>query len=180
MQQDSDHPTGVSDDSPRGGSAVSRARERKALAALELRRAGGNWDEIAQVLGYPTGRAALVSTEQTLEKQLKTEEGTAFMRKLAGDRLDRMLRGIWKKAIDENSPDQFAAIDRARGIIGDQRRLYGLDAPTEMVVHNPSLSEIEKWVAEVTSARAPQVEEGDIFDVDFYEEGDGPDALPAE
>jgi hypothetical protein len=176
MQQDSTDPTGVrdtqvrSDGTPVRGKEVQTARQRKAHAAIELRKAGASWDDVAQVLGYPTGRAALVATEKSLEKDLSTDESKEFMRRMAGQRLDRLLRGVWKKAIDEDHPDQFAAIDRARAIIADQRKTYGLDAPTEMVVHNPTGAELEKWVAQVMAAQSPAVEEADIFDAEFYED----------
>lgn len=178
MQQDSNDPTGVRDDQPRAngepvaGKEVQRARDRKANSAIQLRKAGASWEEIAEVLGFPTGRAALVATERALEKELQTEESKSFMRTMAGQRLDRMLRAVYPKAIDPEHPDQFAAIDRARALVADHRKLYGLDAPTEMVVHNPNQSEIEKWVSEVLSAQSPEVQEADIFDVEIVDDGD--------
>jgi hypothetical protein len=178
MQQDSSDPTGVkdthqrADGAPVGSKEVIRARERKANSAIALRRHGASWDEIAEVLGYPTGRMALVAVERALEKELQTEESKKFMRKMAGERLDRMLRAVYPKAIDEDHPEQFAAVDRARALIGDHRKLFGLDAPTEMVVHNPNQSEIEKWVSQVLEAQSPPVQEADIFDVESWEEGE--------
>lgn len=182
--QDPTDPTGVADLTPRGNSEVTRARTRKAHAAIELRREGADWEEVAQVLGFPTGRAALVATEKALEKDLQTEESRAFMRSLAGQRLDRMLKAMWPKAINPEHPEQYSALDRVRAIITDQRKLYGLDAPTEMVVHNPSAAELEKWVSAVVNQGAPELAEGDIFDIEIVDDGSvlngEPDAVPPE
>lgn len=178
LQQDSTHPTGISDDTPRGNSDVMRARDRKANSALQMRIAGASWEDIATVLGYPTARAALVSTERALEKELKTEESQSHMRSIAGQRLDRLLRAIWKKAINEEHPDQMAAVDRARLLIDRHAKLYGLDAPTEYVVTSPAQAELEKWVSSVISVQRPALEEADIFEVEFTEETDS--AVPSE
>ena len=181
--QDPTDPTGVSDDSPKGGSNVARARDRKANAAIQLRIAGANWDEIAQALGFPTARHALVATEKALEKELKTEENQTAMRSMAGKRLERLLRGVWTKAIDDKHPEHLIAVDKARLLIDRHAKLYGLDAPTEVVVTNPAQSELEKWVSTVIKESRPQVEEADIFDVEVIEdegdEGGEPLALPS-
>jgi len=180
MHQDSSEPTGVSDDSSRGGSAVARARDRKAHAAIQLRKAGADWAEVAEVIGYPTPRAALVAVENSLEKELKTEEGQKFMRTLAGQRLDRLLRSVWSKAVNPEHPDHLPAVDRARQIIDRHARLYGLDAPAEYVVHSPTQVELEKWVTRVVTASVPVLEEADIFEAEVINVEDEPDAASAQ
>ena len=175
MQQDSTDPTGVADNRYNqsgnrvGASVATRARSRKANAAIQLRLAGATWEEIAQSLGYPTARLALVATEKALEKQLNTEDRDK-MRRLAGMRLERLLRGIWTKAIDPDHPEHLLATTKAREAIADYRKLYGLDAPTEVIVHSPTVAEIERWVSSVVSYSVPQVEEYDIIDVDDDDE----------
>lgn len=184
--QDPNDPSGVSDDSPKGGSGVARARNRKANAAIQLRIAGASWAEVAEALGYPTPRAALVATERALENELRTEENKANMRSMAGKRLERMLRGVWSKAIDPDNPEHLLAVDKARLIIDRHAKLYGLDAPTEVVVTNPAQQELEQWVSEVIKSKAPQLDEADIFDAEWTEDENPPDdeggeplALPA-
>lgn len=162
MAQDSTDPTGVVSDNPRDKEVI-RARDRKANAAIQLRLEGCDWDEIAEAIGYPTGRAALVATERALEKELRTESKDA-MRKMADRRLTRLLQSVWKKAIDEESPEQMVAITKARELIADHRRLFGLDAPAEISLHSPSEGEIAAWVAEVAKVKMPELEEGDIFE----------------
>jgi hypothetical protein len=177
--QDPTDPTGVSGDGPRDNTNIVRARNRKANAAVQLRIAGASWAEIAETLGYPTPRAALVATEKALEKEMKTEESQTHMRSLAGKRLERVLRSVWAKAIDPSHPEHLLAVDRVRLLIDRHAKLYGLDAPQQFVVNSPTQIELEQWVATVVQQGRPALEEGDIFDVDWEEsdDDDGPEPL---
>ena len=166
--QDPSHPTGVASTIEVDGkvdSDAQRARHRKANAAIQMRIAGATWDEIAEVVGYPDGARALAMVEGQLERELRHESKDA-MRMMAGKRLERLLRSVWPKAIDPEHPDQLPAIGKAREIIGDHRKLFGLDAPTQIAVHSPAESEIAAWVATVVNHGKPALEEGDIFDLD--------------
>lgn len=150
---------------------VIRSRYRKANAALQLRKMGADWDEVAETLGYPTARAALVATEKALETELKTPESREFMRKLAVTRLDTLLRQVMPKALDPNHPEQMVAQQRAREHVMAQAKILGLEAPTEMVVHSPTLNELEAWVAKAMQGRQPDaLEEPDIFEIEYTEE----------
>jgi hypothetical protein len=176
MQQDSTDPTGVSAPTKQwhdGGNNAGRARNRKANAALQMRYAGATWNEIASALGYPTPRTAMVATEKALERELANADDREKLRKLAAARLDRLIRAVWPKAIDPDNPDQMIAVSKAREVIADHRKLFGLDAPTEVVVHNPSQTELEAWVARVVAFQIPEVVEYDIIGEEE------PRALPA-
>lgn len=175
-QQDSSDLTGVkhlSETNP-----PTRARERKANAAVELKVAGATWEEIARVLGYPTPRAAIVATERALEKRLLAEDRDK-MRAMAGQRLEKLLRSVWAKATDPYHPEHLLGVSRARDIIDRHAKLFGLDAPTEMVVHTPTMQEMERWAAQMLTEQAPAVQEADVIELDDSEwEETEPDALP--
>jgi len=109
------------------------------------------WDDIAASLGYPTGRTAKVAVERALERQLANDEDRAKMRRMAAVRLDRLLRSVWPKAINPEHPEHLAAVGKARDLLGDHRKLFGLDAPTEVTVHNPDAAEIEAFVARLVT-----------------------------
>lgn len=166
MAQDSTHETGILSDNDKDPSTI-RARDRKANAAIQLKASGANWEDIAEVLGFPTGRAAKVAVEKALEKELR-EESKEYLIKMADKRLETLLRGIWNKAIDTNSPEQMTAVSKAREIIADHRRLFGLDKPTEVAVYSPSEAELQEWVAEHVHT-GPSLEEDDIFEVEVLE-----------
>jgi hypothetical protein len=163
MQQDSSDPTGVSGESGQGhGKELAKARARKANAAVQMRLAGATWGEIAQALGYPTPRQALIATERALVKQLDNNEDREKMRKVAGARLERLLRSVWPKAIDPDSPDHLIAVGKARDLVDRHAKLYGLDAPTEVVVHTPTQTELESWVTRLLATSEPRVVGYDI------------------
>jgi hypothetical protein len=174
FEHDSTEDTGIKDLTPRGNSEVTRARERKAHAALDMALEGYSWTDIAEILGFPTGRAAQVATEQALEQSLLTETSQRHMRKLFERRYERLLKAFWKTAIDTESPDRFAAAKTVREILFDARRLMGLDAPQQYVVATPSSAELEAWVAKVQKHEMPALKEADIF------ADDEPDVVPGE
>src|SRR5215475_7110801 len=122
-----------------------------------MRLAGATWHEIAVGLGYPTERQALVSTERALVKQLQSTDDREKMRRLAGARLERLLRSVWPKAIDPDHPDHLTAVTKAREIVDRHAKLFGLDAPQEIVVHSPTQTELEAWVARVIALEQPPI-----------------------
>lgn len=159
--QDSSDPTGIAEYSP--GSHTIRARERKQNAALQMKLAGATWQEVAEVIGYPTARQAIVAVEQSLERELAHPDSQAQLRAMAGKRLERLLRSTWPKALNDENPEHLQAVGKAREILGDYAKLFGLNAPTEVTVHNPTTAELDRWVASVTAANAPPVTEYDII-----------------
>jgi hypothetical protein len=167
-RQDSTHPTGVSEVNPNHPGAsveASAQRARKADAALSLRLSGAAWGDIAQAVGYPTPRQAMLAVEKALVRQLNTDDDRDKMRVVAGARLERLLRAIWGKALNPSDPEQLAAVTKSRELIADYAKLYGLNAPAEVVVHSPSQSDLEDWVLRMTATLVPDVDEPDIFDV---------------
>jgi hypothetical protein len=99
---------------------------RKANAALQLAYSGATWSDIALALGYPTPRTARIAVETALERELKHTSDRERLRKMAGARLDRLLRAVWSKAIDTENPEQLVAVAKARDIVADHRKLFGL------------------------------------------------------
>lgn len=174
MEQDPTDPTGIRDDTPKGNSEVTRARHRKANAALQLHIAGVDLEDIAEQMGYPDGGAVRIAIELALERQL-VEEDRQAMRQMVGLRLQRLTRAVWSKAINPEHPDQMTAVREARANIAEFSKTFGLHAPTEMVVHTPTAAELEHWVARVVSQSVPQLEEQDIFEAEVVEETPEPD-----
>lgn len=170
MQQDSSDPTGVAKvDDVNPSKELVRARERKANASLDMALHGANWDQIAEVMGYPTPRLAKVAVELALEKNLSTVDKQK-MRLLIQGRYNAMVQAVASKALDEDHPEQLAALGRYREITADVRRMWGLDAPQEVLVTNPTEREITEWVGLTVSTGLPQVEEDDIVEGEVLED----------
>jgi len=174
--QDSNDPTGVVVVAGKHSKELTRARKRKANAALALSLAGADWKQISRSCGYPTPRAAKVAVELMLEKRLDAMDRDHLRLQVSG-RLDSLLRSVWNKAHDQDSPDHLPAVGRARDIIADHRKVWGLDAPTEVMVTSPTQGQLDEWVARVLSTTMPTVEEFDIVDGEVLEDEDPGDAV---
>lgn len=101
-------------------SAEASERHRK---ALELRKAGATYEQIASQLNYAGKSAARAAVQNAIKEIIR--EPAEEMLQLELSRLDAMLLGVWTKA---KSGDP-AAIDRAIRIMDRRSAYLGLDAP---------------------------------------------------
>lgn len=108
--------------------SVIAARER-AAKALELRKQGYTFREIAATAGYRTLAAAYDAVQRAMRDI--TAEPAEQLRALETSRLDRMLARIWPKV----EAGELPAIDRALKICERRCRLMGLDAKPEPQVN---------------------------------------------
>lgn len=163
LRQDDTEPTGVSSDGNRTYLVPAIERKEDAALGLILSRPRMSWSEVAEALGYSSPRAAKVAFENAWQRRVKNDDRTREkLRGWANGQMDMLISAAMAKALDPSHPEQLAAMGRVREIIADQRKLFGLDAPTEVNVHtNPSQQEIENWVAKMKGTT--KVEESDIF-----------------
>lgn len=109
--------------------AAARGREGEERA-LELRREGYSYREIAKAMGG-TPSLAHKRVSKAMERQLvRVADLAEQVKALELDRLDAMFRGVWKQASDGG----LLAIDRALRIMERRAKLLGLDAPLRTVV----------------------------------------------
>jgi methylase of polypeptide subunit release factors len=118
-------------------------------AAVAMKIAGAAYSEIAKAMDYRSADDARLAVERALASSVNDTDRER-LRFLEARRLERLLRSLWRKATDEADPEQLPAIRTALALIDRHARLYGLDAPTEMVVYTPSRLEIERFVASVS------------------------------
>ena len=130
----------MSSTSPRRIRAAELRRD-----ALELRRAGASIREIAATLSQRYGRRVAPSTVHKHLKAAREElqrqnaDLAAFYVDEELDRLDRLLRAVWPRAVQTPPPgdhraayDHLRYVDRAVRILESRRRLLGLDAPEKI------------------------------------------------
>lgn len=103
--------------------AVERQRK-----ALEMRKQGKAYSDIAAELGYKSGSGAHAAVRTALKKTLI--EPAEELRQIENARLDAMLAALWT-AIEKGDPKAIAA-----GVKISERRakLNGLDEPTGLDV----------------------------------------------
>lgn len=95
----------------------------KQRQALELRKAGVGFDEIAQRLGYRGASGAYYAVKTALQKTI--QQPANELREIEVARLDALLLGLWPEARKGN----VAKIDRVLRIMQRRADLLGLDAP---------------------------------------------------
>lgn len=155
---------------------VERPISRKAVSALSLRVAGASLEDIVRVVGFASTKEAATAIDKALKEELKSDpRNRDKMRSLANQRLERLLRGVWSKAVDPHHAEHLAAVGKAKELIDRHIKLYGLDAPTEMIVHNPNDGEIEAWVMSIMSNAAGNLEEYDILEGEVVSSDDDED-----
>lgn len=117
------------------------AAERRALA-IELRKAGHTFREIAEALGCSVSvahghvRAALADLAD------KTTSTAAQLRELEGSRMDALIAANWRLAMGGDTA--------AAGVVlrASERRskLYGLDGPVKVASTDPEGQDHVQWV----------------------------------
>lgn len=138
-------------------------------AAIFLKMKGYTYTQIAKHLNYASANHARLSVERGLAASVGPDE-KAQARFLNGRRLERILRGVWKKATNPESEEHLPAARVALALIDRHIRLYGADAPSEMVIYNPGQTEIDQWLKEATKhVREATPDEVDIIDAEIVE-----------
>ena len=96
------------------------------MIALELRKAGGSYREIARQLGVDVHTAHADVMAELAALREKTVEQAAELRDLELQRFDEMTAGLWPQ-VQKGSPPAVTAAVR----VSERRsRLLGLDEPT--------------------------------------------------
>lgn len=100
---------------------VNREKE---VAAINLRRTGMTYMEIAHELGYSDHAGALRAVRRGLQRAL--QEPADDLRQIEAARLDRAQEKIWAK-VEDGDPKAITVLLR---IMERRAKLLGLDAPT--------------------------------------------------
>lgn len=109
---------------------ITQAERRR--QALELRKAGATYEQIAAELGIRSKRAAW-GIVQTALAEITREPAQAVL-DLELSRLDAMLLGLWPTARKGN----HGAVDRVLRIMDRRARYLGLDATPDSSTLDPS------------------------------------------
>jgi hypothetical protein len=110
---------------------TSAARTRKLdrqVKALELRRMGNGYAEIARQLGIGKSQAHRLVQDGLADARAQISAGADDLRAEEISRLDGMLAGLWPDARRGSQ----GAVDRVLKIMERRARLLGLDAPMRL------------------------------------------------
>jgi hypothetical protein len=121
-------------------------RPSRSEAAVALKVSGATYNQIAKTLDYANAGQARQAVERALAATVTVEERDKA-RYIAGRRIESLLLGVWGKATDPKCDEHLSAARTALAFVDRHIRLYGLDAPAEMVVYTPAGEEMASWVA---------------------------------
>ena len=119
--------------------------------AIELRKAGAGFEEIARQLGYKDASGAYRAVKTALRKTI--QQPADELRALEAARLDAMLLGIYADARKGN----VAKIDRVLKIMARRADLFGLDAPKKTEDVTDHRREAEAIAAEIGKGDDPAI-----------------------
>jgi hypothetical protein len=122
-------------------------------AALELRKAGRTYDEIARMLDYSERSGAAKAVRRALAATV--QEPADELRRLEVERLDSLLAAMWPLAMD----GKLGAVDRVLSLMDRRAKLLGLDAPQRRAVDGvtrdafmQAVAGLESEISELESA----------------------------
>ena len=163
------------------------------IRAVELRKAGHSFFEIAQALGYQTKGAAWRAVRRALQRW--GAENVQELRQLEIARLDTITRKLWPKILGQKAraggvdddgnivepreeiPPDMDAMRLYLQVSQRRSRLLGLDAPMEVTLPGaeeyqstvqPVLDDVEDYMRLVDA-----IAEGEVIDVEAVDGDDG-------
>lgn len=122
----------------RNSAAKARTLDNQ-IKALELRRMGKGYVEIAAALGIGKSQAHRLVQAGLEDARAQVASDATELRAEEVSRLDAMLAGLWPEA----RKGSYAAIDRVLKIMERRAKLLGLDAPIKHSATDPT-GEIER------------------------------------
>lgn len=116
----------------RTSARMIRARERE-KKALELRKAGATYAQIAEKLGYSDPKSAWHAVMRALDRLPR--EDAEKVRRLELSRLDTIALRLWRKIVEEGD---IQAVNAYLRVMERRARYLGLDAPEKKALTDPS------------------------------------------
>jgi len=142
----------------------------RAQAAAVMLVSGADFATIAQVMDFESEDAARKAAETAMAASFDSWDKAHLRRVLTG-----RLEGLWRIAYTRAQNDRYsakeAATKNALAILDRLGKMYGIDEPTQVVLHSATSQQINDWVARVTSAEMKALpQEEDILDAEVVEE----------
>lgn len=150
---------------PKDTRAVTKASKLTIKAMLTPWMAGASYAELADLFDLPSPAAARQAIEKALvESAPDTINDRPMLVKKVSMTLDMLQRSIMMKALDGNNPDQRGYLDTVLKIVDRKAALFGLNAPSTMLIAAPGDDELRSFVEQLAVASGAELpEESDPF-----------------
>lgn len=140
----------------KGATDRAIAAERR-VQALELRKAGLTYDQIAERIGISRSQAHGYVTKALNALDAKAAETAEQLRRLEVERIDKMLSGLWLRAVGTRDvPSDPLVVDRVVKLMERRARLLGLDAPAKAQVELALESEVNDIARRLAQVLTPE------------------------
>ena len=123
-------------------SHLTKDRASRIESAVALKIAGATYPQIARALDYAHPALARQAVEKALSTSVSDEDRKA-QRAIASARIEALLRSVWRRANDPSDADHLGYMRGALALIDRYAKLWGLDAPIEVVSYTPSQMEYQ-------------------------------------
>lgn len=145
--------------------AVKKASKLTVKAMLTPWFAGASYAEIADLFHLPSPAAARQAIERALVEAAPDSVGDRSMLiQKQSMTLDMLQRSIMAKALDAKNPDQLGYINGILRIHDRKAALFGLNAPSTMLLAAPGDDELQAYIKQLAIASGGDVPvEGDPF-----------------
>lgn len=143
------------------------AAEEKRLWAVELRKTGMTYEQIAAEMGLKSGSAVYQMVSRALK--LMPAESIDQVRLLELRRLDALLRAVWNKAVN----DEEGAINRALRILERRARVLGLDIYADQRPMVTAVGPATINIQSITAVLPPGFEPPQALEADYSMDEDG-------
>lgn len=150
---------------PKDTRAVTKASKLTIKAMLTPWMAGASYAELADLFDLPSPAAARQAIEKALvESAPDTINDRPMLVKKVSMTLDMLQRSIMTKALDGKNPDQRGYLDTVLKIVDRKAALFGLNAPSTMLIAAPGDDELRSFVEQLAVASGAELpEESDPF-----------------
>lgn len=136
--------------------------------AVQMRLAGMSYSAITEQLGYPSSGAASKDVTRALRAASKAQqESSEELLQIEIDRLDRMMAGLWAKAITGDTK----AVEVIEKLIYRRCQLLGLDLINRNgVADGDVVSLLGTLFAQIQAKHQPTVEADVVYELDAVDD----------
>ena len=161
-----------------GGQTPSLSPETAAKyrRVVQLRTAGGSFDEIAEQVGYASRSGAKMAYDRALKWW--GNEAVDDLRLIQGERLEQLWRHLFAQILADSQLDKPYRTERlsnaAVNILKHQAALYGLESPKQVEISGEDGGAITTDIGEMLRERIGMAKAG-VLSLDQGEEKNGSD-----
>lgn len=138
----------------------------RAAQVANLLIAGYSYEEIGASIGATAQEVEKMLTGD-VARYIRTQPALRqWTRRWLSGKMTGLLEAVYDQAVDPTHRDQLAYHDRARATLKDLAKLHGAEAPTQVEVEMPNVTDAVQQVLDKVAASQGLAYDVDVFDLD--------------